>query len=470
MIPDTSFKVVNGTVLHNFEDLVKAIKTMEAPVFAYHVNDRKNDFYLWLKDSLKLYEIAENIRNVHDQKHFQIILEKNRNMKILVLNAGSSSLKYQVLEADTETCLIRGLFDSIGKPNAQLVITAHDQTITKNIPVADHEAAVKLALQSLTSFHILTSLSEIGIVGHRVVHGGELFSQPTFITADTIAEIKRLCSLASLHNPANLAGIVACQKLLPQTRQVAVFDTAFHQSIPKLAFLYGIPYELYEKYSIRKYGFHGISNQYVSKKAADLLGSNDHEMIICHLGNGSSVTAVKNGESIDTSMGFTPLDGLIMGTRSGDIDPEIIFFLLRRHYGIDQLEDLLNKQSGLKGVTGLSGDMRELWKLSREGNTIADLAINMLAYRISLFVGGYMTILHGLDCLVFTGGIGENAWYVRERVCEALKFVGLSLNYNSNKNNELIISSPHSKIKVYVIPTNEELEIARECAILERND
>ncbi len=463
------FRVIDGTEISSFEGLIESIKSMNDSVFTHHVNDKKNDFYNWIKDVLKMYELAHEIKNIYDKKHFLIILQNYRSLKILVLNAGSSSLKFQLIDSQTESQLIKGVFDSIGTPKCFLQVSAHGQDIKKSIFVKSHEEAVALALKALISFKIISSFNDISLIGHRVVHGGEEFSKPVFITEEVIREIKKFSEFAPLHNPANLAGINACRKILPDKKQVAVFDTAFHSTIPKQAFLYGIPYELYEKYGIRKYGFHGISTRYVAGKASDILEKESHEMIVCHLGNGSSITAIKDGESIDTSMGFTPLDGLIMGTRSGEIDPEIVLFLIKKHYSIEKMENLLNKSSGLKGIAGLSSDVRDLREASLNGNKMAQLALDMLAYRITLFIGGYMTILHGMDALVFTGGIGENAWYIREQVCEALAFAGLKLNSQKNKANKKIISSDDSKIKVMVIPTNEELEIAKECVELENN-
>lgn len=468
MAQDTSFKVIDGTVITTYAELVHAVSSMSDSVFTYHLNDQKNDFYPWIRDVLKHHEAAEALKHITNKAHFLIVLKKFHAFKVLVLNAGSSSLKFQLIDSETETALMKGVFDRIGKTGSSLSVSAHGQTVTKNLAVQNHEQAVTLALKSLVSFQIINSYTDIGLIGHRVVHGGERFVQPTLITDEVIQEIRTMSMLAPEHNPANLAGILACKHVLPHTKQIAVFDTAFHRTIPRMAFLYGIPYELYETYGIRKYGFHGISNQYVSRKAAEVLDKDDHEMIVCHLGNGSSITAVKNGESVDTSMGFTPLDGLIMGTRSGDLDPEIVLFLLRKHYSLEQLETLLNKQSGLKGVTGLS-DMREIWAAAQKNNQRAQLAIDMLAYRISLFVGGYMTILHGLDALVFTGGIGENAWYLREKVCAALAYMGLKIDPVKNKNNEQSIHTPDSSMSVLVIPTNEEQEIARECVSLEQS-
>jgi len=468
MYCEKCFHTKDGHELKNFEELVESVSNMSESVFNQHVNDQKNDFYNWIKDVLKMYELAEEIRHVYDQKNFLIILKSYQSLKVLVFNSGSSSLKFQLIDSETENALIKGIFDSINSQKCFLEIFAHGQTIKKNIFVKNHEEAVSLALKSLISFKIISSLEEISLIGHRIVHGGEKFSKAVFVDEEVINEIKKFSEIAPLHNPANLAGIVACKKILPKKKQVAVFDTAFHHSIPKMAFLYGIPYELYEKYGIRKYGFHGISNQYVSRKAAEFLEKESHEMIVCHLGNGSSITAIKDGESVDTSMGFTPLDGLIMGTRSGEIDPEIVLFLIKKHYSLEQLENILNKKSGLQGITGVSGDVRDLREASLSGNRMAQLALDMLAYRITLFIGSYITILHGLDALVFTGGIGENAWYIRKKVCEALEFAGLKLDSEKNKKNQTEISTQDSKIKVLVIPTNEELEIAKECVELEK--
>ncbi|MFH1212022.1 MAG: acetate/propionate family kinase, partial [Candidatus Woesearchaeota archaeon] len=302
---------------------------------------------------------------------------------------------------------------------------------------------------------------ELDLIAHRVVHGGEKYRGPCLINQEVIDDVKSLSRLAPLHNPPNLAGILACKKLFPKAKQYAVFDTAFHHTIPKHAFLYGIPIELYEKYGIRKYGFHGISHEYVSQIAAGFLMKKDSKIISCHLGNGSSITAIHSGESIDTSMGFTPLDGLIMGTRSGDIDPEIILYLLgRKHYSIAGLEDLLNKKSGMKAICGFS-DMREVRDAALKGSKNARLAIDMLAYRIAFYIGGYAAALDGVDAIVFTGGIGENAAYLRTKVCQFLSHLGVLLDEKENKYNRIIISSSKSETKVYVIPTNEELMIVK---------
>jgi acetate kinase len=379
----------------------------------------------------------------------------------LVLNSGSSSLKYRFFDKDKE--LMRGHVDRIGLKGCFIKLKIGEDEIKKNHFFKDHLDAVIYALSTIKGYNLISDFKEIKAVGHRVVHGGEYYKNSVIINDQVIKRIKQLCELAPLHNPANLAGILAVKKALPKIKQVAVFDTAFHQTIPDEAFLYGIPYEMYKKYKIRKYGFHGTSHQYVAREAAKLLKKKNYEMITCHLGNGSSITAIKDGKSVDTSMGFTPLDGLIMGTRSGEIDPEIILYLINKgKYTAKELDTILNKQSGLKGITGMS-DVRDIRKAALRGNKQAKVALEMLAYRISLFIGGYMTILHGLDCIVFTAGIGEQAYYIRKMVCESLKFVGLKFDDKANRMNKQKISAPASKIKVFVIPTNEELEIANEC-------
>lgn len=469
MDKNRNFHTIDGKDIKNFEEMIETVKSMNDSVFNYHVNDKKNDFYNWIRDVLKMYDLAEDIKNIYSKSHFLIILKKYRDLKVFVINSGSSSLKFQLIDPQTEISLIKGMFDCMGTSRCVLTISAHGQTVKKEVNIKSHDEAVGLALKSLTNFKIINDYSEISVIGHRVVHGGEKFTKPQIINDEVIAGIKKYSEIAPLHNPANLSGILACKKLLPGKKQIAVFDTAFHSTIPKMAFLYGIPYELYESFGIRKYGFHGISNKYITRKASELLDKESHEMIVCHLGNGSSITAIKDGLSMDTSMGFTPLDGLIMGTRSGEIDPEIILFLIKKHYSIEQLETLLNKKSGLRGITGMTSDVRELREAALSGNRMAELALDMLAYRITMFIGGYMTILHGLDCLVFTGGIGENAWYIRENVCSALEFAGLKLDNKKNKNNETEIHAEDSKIKVFVIPTNEELEIARECMELDQS-
>jgi len=384
-------------------------------------------------------------------------------MNILVINSGSSSLKYRLIEMPKQRTLIKGHIDSIGQDRCVFKFNINGKKHERKILVKDHLEAVMIALKSLKKERVIKSYNEIAAVGHRVVHGGEYYKEPTIIDDKVIENIKKLSELAPLHNPPNLSGILACQKILPHTKQVAVFDTAFHQTIPDYAFMYGIPYEFYSKYGIRKYGFHGTSHKYLSQQAAKILGREQNKTITCHLGNGSSITAIKNGKSIDTTMGFTPLDGLMMGTRPGMMDPEIpIFLMKKKHYTLEQIEEILNNHSGILGITNSTKDMRDIWVMVKKGDEKAELVLEMLAYKISFYIGGYTMSLNGLDCVVFSGGIGENAWYVRERVLKKLTYLGIKFDKEYNKKNEVIISTDDSKVKVLVIPTNEELEIAKE--------
>ena len=384
-------------------------------------------------------------------------------MKILVLNSGSSSLRYKFFDMNIEKSLISGHVDGIGLPRCVVRIKVNDKEKERKVLVKDHVDAVMLALKSLKENNVIKDFFEINAIGHRVVHGGEHYSQPTLINDKVIRTIKELFDIAPLHNPPNLAGILACKKMLSKTPQIAVFDTAFHQSLSPEAYLYGLPYELYEKYKIRKYGFHGTSHKYVSEQAIKLLGKNDSKIITCHLGNGVSFAAVLNGKSVDTTMGFTPLDGLIMGTRTGSIDPAIPIYLIKdKGMKANDVDNMLNKKSGLLGISGLTRDMRDLHKASLKGNKRAKLALQLFARRAAFYIGGYIALLRGLDALVFTAGIGEGAGFMRRDICKYLEPLGIELNDKLNKTNEIIISKPGARIKIYVIPTNEELQIARE--------
>ncbi|MBS3107850.1 acetate kinase [Candidatus Woesearchaeota archaeon] len=369
-------------------------------------------------------------------------------MKILVLNTGSSSVKFKLF--DKEQVLAHGLIEEIGLKNSSFIFNGHRTKAKVNDPTA----ALKLVFDYLKS-DILGSLSEINAVGHRVVHGGDKFYKPTLINKNVIDSIRKFSSLAPLHNPSNLSGIMACKKLLPKVKQFAVFDTAFHQTIPKEAFLYGIPLKYYRKYKIRKYGFHGTNHQYMYEEACRILGRKLKKVITCHLGNGSSVTAIKEGKSIDTSMGFTPLQGLMMGTRSGDIDPEIIEYIMKKeHKSIAQVMLLLNKNSGLKGLTGNS-DFRLVVKKSMKGDKNASLGLKMYLYKLEEYIGAYRELLQGLDALVISGGIGEYNPFVRSRICKSL---GIKINKKANAKNKTILSK---KPAVLIIKANEELMIAR---------
>lgn len=396
-------------------------------------------------------------------------------MKILVINCGSSSLKFQLIDSETEAVIAKGLCERIGMDGSQLIYTpaGGEKQVTVS-PMEDHKKAVSLVIDALTGEKtgVLSSLSEIDAVGHRLVHGGEKFASSTLINEEVIAAITECNDLAPLHNPANLIGIRACQELMPGVPQAGVFDTAFHQTMPEEAYLYGIPYEYYEKYRIRRYGFHGTSHSYVSKKAADMLGKayEDVKVIVCHLGNGASVSAVKNGKCVDTSMGLTPLEGLIMGTRSGDIDPAIIEFLAHKEgMSIDEIMSILNKKSGMYGLSGyLSSDSRDLHAACEEGKPEGIRTVKAFCYRVAKYIGAYTAAMNGVDAVCFTAGIGENSPETREAVCEYLGYLGISIDKEQNKKRgeDVVISTADSKVKVMVIPTNEELAIARETAAL----
>ncbi|MCR5801974.1 MAG: acetate kinase [Lachnospiraceae bacterium] len=396
-------------------------------------------------------------------------------MNILVINCGSSSLKFQLIDSDTEKWIAKGLCERIGMEGSVINYTpvGGDKEVTKS-PMPDHTEAIRLVLEALTNDKtgVVKNLDEIGAVGHRIVHGGEKFASSTVIDDKVIAAIKECNDLAPLHNPANLIGIDACRKLMPKTPMVAVFDTAFHQTMPEKAYMYGLPYGYYEKYKIRRYGFHGTSHAYVSAHAAEFLGLdyNNLKMIVCHLGNGASVSAVKNGKCVDTSMGLTPLEGLIMGTRSGDLDPAIIEFIANKeNMTLSEVLNVLNKKSGVYGLSGdLSSDFRDLESAHLEGNKLATLALETYCYRVAKYIGSYVAALNGVDVICFTAGIGENAPIVRTMVCEYLGYLGISIDEteNNKRGDDNIISTKDSKVTVAVIPTNEELAIARETLAL----
>jgi acetate kinase len=391
-------------------------------------------------------------------------------MKILVINCGSSSLKFQLIDSDSEKVIGKGLCERIGIDGRISFTPGDGDKITKDTAIPDHNRAITLVIEALTDAQtgVIKSLDEIGAVGHRIVHGGEKFTKSVIIDEDVIKAIEEVSDLAPLHNPANLIGIRACQSAMPGVPMVAVFDTAFHQTMPEEAFLYGIPYALYEKYKIRRYGFHGTSHSYVSKRAADMLGKDYGELktIVCHLGNGASVSAVKNGKCVDTSMGLTPLEGLIMGTRSGDIDPSVVEFIMKKE-GIDvaEAETLLNKKSGVLGLSGdVSSDFRDLEDGYFNGDKGCIRAINTFCYRVAKYVGAYAAAMDGVDCICFTAGVGENGPLVRDIICQRLGFLGVNLDKEANEvhGKEKVVSTPDSKVKVLVVPTNEELAIARD--------
>ena len=391
-------------------------------------------------------------------------------MNILVINCGSSSLKFQLIDSETEKCIAKGLCERIGIEGSRITYTPDggekEQTVT---PMPDHTEAIRLVLEALTNpkTGVVKSLDEIGAVGHRIVHGGEKFAASTIITDEVMKAIEECNDLAPLHNPANLIGINACKKLMPTTPMVAVFDTAFHQTMPEEAYMYGLPYEYYEKYKIRRYGFHGTSHSYVSRKAAEVLDKKyeDLKIIVCHLGNGASVSAVKSGKCVDTSMGLTPLEGLAMGTRSGDIDPAIIEFIMNKeNLTIAQMSNVLNKKSGVLGISGVSSDFRDIEGAAEEGNKRARLALDRFAYVVKKYIGSYVAAMDGVDAIVFTAGLGENSASMREKICSGLTFLGIEIDPAKNKirGEEIEISTANSKTKVLVIPTNEELMIARD--------
>ena len=396
-------------------------------------------------------------------------------MNILVINCGSSSLKYQLIDSESEKVLAKGLVERIGIDGSELTHTpAGKDKVEIKTDIPDHSVAVKMVIEALTDpvHGVIKSLSEIGAVGHRVVHGGEKFNKAVIIDESVIKDIEELSSRAPLHNPANLTGIHACEKNMPGVPQVAVFDTAFHQTMPRKAYMYGLPYEYYEKYKIRRYGFHGTSHDYVSKRAAEILGKDrkDLKIIVCHLGNGASISAVKNGECIDTSMGLTPLEGLFMGTRSGDMDPAIFDFICEKE-GLTpaEMNTILNKKSGVLGLSnGLSSDFRDLCDAADNGNDIAAMTLDAYSYRVAKYIGSYAMAMQGVDIIAFTAGIGENSYGVKTRVCKYLGYLGAIIDDEKLKvrGEELIVTEPGSKVTVMVVPTNEELAIARQTLAL----
>lgn len=392
-------------------------------------------------------------------------------MNVLVINCGSSSLKYQLIDSESEKVLAKGLCERIGIDGSAIIHEpAGREKVKTEIDMPNHTVAVQLVIEKLTdaSVGVISSLKEIGAVGHRIVHGGENFSEATVLNAEVLKEVESCNDLAPLHNPANLIGIRSCMEIMPDVPMVGVFDTAFHQTMPKKAYLYGIPYEYYEKYRIRRYGFHGTSHDYVSKRAAKILGKDrkDLKIIVCHLGNGASISAVDHGTCVDTSMGLTPLEGLIMGTRSGDIDPAIVGFLAEKE-GItaDDVVSILNKKSGVLGLSsGLSSDFRDLAEASANGNEQATTALHTYAYRVAKYIGSYTAAMGGVDIIVFTAGVGENNAAVREEIAGYLGYLGTSIDAEKNKirGEEVILSKPEDQVTLMIVPTNEELAIARE--------
>lgn len=394
-------------------------------------------------------------------------------MKILVINCGSSSLKYQLIDSETEKVMAKGICERIKLDGVLTHQTAGKEKIKLEADMPDHSAAVKIVLDKLLDPVVgaISSLDEINAIGHRVVHGGEKFASSALINDEVLEAIEACNDLAPLHNPANLIGIRACAKLMPGVPQVAVFDTAFHQTMPECAYIYGIPYEYYEKYKIRRYGFHGTSHSFVSKRTAELLGKDikDTRIIVCHLGGGASICAVEGGKSIDTTMGLTPLEGITMGTRSGNIDPAIIEFIANKEgKSIPEIMNILNKESGVLGISGVSSDFRDINKGMADNNKRCDIAMNVFCYQAAKFIGGYVAAMNGVDAVVFTAGVGENDPLVRKLTCDRLKYLGVEIDDEANKlrGEEVRISSDNSRVPVYVVPTNEELAIARETVVL----
>ena len=391
-------------------------------------------------------------------------------MKIFVVNCGSSSIKYQLIDMNDESVIAKGLVERIGIEGSVLTHTlAGKDKVRLESEIPDHVDGIKKVLAALVdpNHGVIKSMDEIDAVGHRVVHGGEIFSESVVINDEVLAKIEGLSDMAPLHQPPNVAGIRACQKLMPNTPQVAVFDTAFHQTMPPVAYMFGVKYEEYEKYGIRKYGFHGTSHRFVAARAAEMLGKDiaDTKIITCHLGNGSSITAVDGGKSVDTSMGFTPLDGVLMGTRTGSIDPAVVPILMSKK-GLDAaaMDKYMNKECGVLGVSGVSSDFRDLEDAAAKGNDKAQLALDMFCYQVKRYIGAYAAAMGGVDAIVFTAGVGENDITTRAKVCAGLEFLGVKIDADRNnvRGKDTEISAADSKVKVFLIPTNEELVIARD--------
>ena len=393
-------------------------------------------------------------------------------MKVLVLNSGSSSIKYQLFNMEDESVLARGIVERIGIEDSFLEqenITGEEILWQEDVP--DHSRGISLVIDALKDKEkgVLEDMDEINAIGHRVVHGGEKFADSVLITSEVIEKMEEVSELAPLHNPPNLAGIKECENLMPEKPQVGVFDTAFHQTMPEEAYIYALPYEYYQKYGIRRYGFHGTSHKFVSRRAAELLDQDleDLKIITCHLGNGASVAAVNQGRSVDTSMGLTPLEGLVMGTRCGDIDPAIVPFLQKKE-GLDpeEIDSIMNKESGLLGISGISNDSRDVSEAAQQGNKRARLAEKVFNYRVKKYIGAYTAAMGGVDAIVFTAGIGENDGEIRAAILKDLKYLGFELDKENNntRGQEIKISTSESRVKVFVIPTNEELVIARDTA------
>lgn len=391
-------------------------------------------------------------------------------MKVLVINCGSSSLKYQLIDMSNEKALAVGLVERIGIEGSVLTqkVEGKDKYVIQT-PMDTHKAAIKLVLDALVDANhgVIADVAEITAVGHRIVHGGEKYTKSVLVTDEVMKGLEESVKLAPLHNPPSLIGINACKALMPTTPMTVVFDTAFHQTMPEKAFMYALPYEYYEKFAIRRYGFHGTSHKFVSAKAAELIGKNieDLKIITCHLGNGASVTAIDGGKVVDTSMGFTPLEGLVMGTRCGDVDPATITFLMNElNVSADEMNNIMNKKSGVFGVSGVSSDFRDIEGAAAEGNKRAQLALDMFNYRVKKYIGSYAAAMGGVDAIVFTAGLGENAKETRQEICRGLEFLGFEFDAEGNnvRGKAAEISKAGSKVRVFTIPTNEELVIARD--------
>lgn len=397
-------------------------------------------------------------------------------MKVLVINAGSSSLKYQLINTEGERVIAKGLCERIGMTESKLKYKPESGASHEFIKdMKNHTDAIQMVIDTLSDNEIgvLKSMQEIDAVGHRLVHGGEKFTESALITDEMLKTVEELCELAPLHNPANLMGINACREILPHVPMVGVFDTAFHQSMPSEAYMYALPYEAYKEMGIRRYGFHGTSHLYVSQRAAELLGKpiEDANIVTCHLGNGSSIAAVKGGKSIDTTMGFTPLEGVPMGTRCGDIDPAIVTYLMsKKNWGIEEVNSYMNKKSGMLGLSGISSDFRDLWDAEAKGDERALMALKVFCYNVKCYIGAYAAAMNGLDAVVFTAGVGENDWGVRHMSMQGLDYLGIEFDVDANnslpRGKEGVISKEGSKVKVFVIPTDEEMVIARDTARL----
>lgn len=394
-------------------------------------------------------------------------------MKVLVINCGSSSLKYQLIDSETEVALAVGLCERIGIDGRLNHTPNGGEKVVIEQAMPDHEVAIRMVLDALTNenYGVIKNLDEIDAIGHRLVHGGEKFTKSVIIDDEVIAGVEECSPLAPLHNPANLIGVRACQAIMPGVPNIGVFDTAFHQTMEPVAYMYGLPYEYYEKYKVRRYGFHGTSHSFVSKRAIQMLNldPDNSKIIVCHLGNGSSISAVKNGKVVDTSMGMTPMEGLVMGTRCGDMDPTIVEYLAHSlNKSLEEVMVILNKKSGVLGISGVSSDFRDLDKASNEGNERAKLAVEVFSYRTAKYIGSYIAAMNGVDAIVFTAGLGENNIVVREQILDHFGYMGITLDKEANqiRGEEKIISTPDSKVTIAVIPTNEELAIAHETVAL----